>query len=197
MSIEEARIIDSNRRQELKTQLEDCLCEATASITLEIGCGHGHFLTAYAEAHPQEYCMGVDIIEDRLVRAERKLRRAELTNISFVRADAQMLLETLPDTARLSAIFVLFPDPWPKRKHHKNRLISADFLHILAKKANFGAKIYFRTDHDPYYEKAWEIVAEHPDWDLADATWPFEYETVFQERAESHQSWIARNVVKS
>ena len=96
MPIEEARIIDSNRRQELKTQLDECLREAPKSITLEIGCGHGHFLVAYAAAHPQEYCIGIDIIEDRLDRAERKQRRAELTNISFLRADAIMLLETLP-----------------------------------------------------------------------------------------------------
>lgn len=196
MPIEEARIIDSNRRQELKTQLDECLREAPKSITLEIGCGHGHFLVAYAAAHPQEYCIGIDIIEDRLDRAERKQRRVELTNISFLRADAIMLLETLPETVRLGSIFVLFPDPWPKRKHHKNRLIRPDFLNILAKKADFGAKLHFRTDHDSYFEKALEIVAEHPDWNLSDATWPFECETVFQERAESHQSWSAQNVVK-
>ena len=196
MPIEEARIIDSNRRQELKIQLDECLREAPKSLTLEIGCGHGHFLTAYAAAHPEEFCIGVDIIEDRLVRAERKQRRAELNNISFLRADAMMLLETLPETVRLNCIFVLFPDPWPKRKHHKNRLICSDFLNILAKKADFEAKLHFRTDHDPYFEKAHEIVTEHPDWDLVDATWPFECETVFQERAESHQSWIAQNVVK-
>lgn len=196
MPIEEARIIDSNRRQELQSQLDDCLREAPANITLEIGCGHGHFLTAYAAAHPQEYCLGVDIIEDRLIRADRKLRRAELTNINFVRADAVMLLETLPETVRVNCIFVLFPDPWPKRKHHKNRLIQPDFLDLLTKKADLEAKLHFRTDHDPYFEKASEVVAEHPDWDLADATWPFECETVFQERAESHQSWIARRVMK-
>tara|TARA_R110002111_G_scaffold41424_2_gene76872 strand:+ start:603 stop:1196 length:594 start_codon:yes stop_codon:yes gene_type:complete len=196
MPIEKARAIDSNRRLELKSQLEDCLRDAPASITLEIGCGHGHFLTAYAAAHPQEYCIGVDIIEDRLVRAERKLRRAELTNVNFVRADAIMLLETLPESVRVNRIFVLFPDPWPKRKHHKNRLIQPHFLELLAKKADSEAKLYFRTDHDPYFKKAHEVVAEHPDWDLADATWPFEYETVFQERAESHQSWIAQRAVK-
>jgi len=195
MPIEKAHAIDSNRREELKTQLDDCLREAPASITLEIGCGHGHFLTAYAAAHPEEYCLGIDIIEDRLVRAERKLRRAELTNVNFLRADARMLLETLPESIRLNGIFVLFPDPWPKRKHHKNRLICSDFLNILAKKADFGAKLHFRTDHDSYFEKAREIVSAHPDWDLADTTWAFEYETVFQERAESHQSWIALSLM--
>mgnify|MGYP001952835829 CR=1 FL=1 len=196
MPIEKARAIDSNRRQELKTQLDGLWREVPATLTLEIGCGHGHFLTAYAEAHAQEFCLGVDIIEDRLIRAERKARRAELTNVHFLRADAQMLIETLPETVCLDRIFVLFPDPWPKRKHHKNRLIQSDFLDLLAKKAALGAKLHFRTDYDPYYEKAREVVAAHASWELADATWPFECETVFQERAESHQSWSAELAVK-
>ncbi len=187
-------MIDSNRRQELKIQLDALLYDAPASMTLEIGCGHGHFLTAYAAAHPQEYCLGIDLIEDRLARAERKQRRAELTNVNFVRADAMMLLETLPETIPLGSIFVLFPDPWPKRKHHKNRLICADFLEILAKKAESSAKLHFRTDYEPYFEKAREIVSRHSDWALVDEIWPFECETVFQERAERHRSFSAENV---
>jgi len=195
MPIEKAHAIDSRRRQALKIQLNGLWPETPASLTLEIGCGHGHFLTAYGEAHPQEFCLGVDIIEDRLIRAERKVRRAELTNVHFVRAEARMLLETWPETIRLNRIFVLFPDPWPKRKHHKNRLIQPEFLDLLAKRADGGANLHFRTDYDPYFEQARDVVAAHPDWDLSAAAWPFEYETVFQERAQSHQSWIAQRAV--
>ena len=197
MPIEKAHAIDINRRQALKIQLDGLWRETPANLTLEIGCGHGHFLTAYAEAHPQEFCLGVDIIEDRVLRAERKVRRAELTNVHFVRADARMLLEILPETIRLNRIFVLFPDPWPKRKHHKNRLIQPEFLDLLAKKAAFGANLHFRTDYDPYFDKALAVVAGHSDWDLTEAIWPFEFETVFQERAESHQSWSAQLAVKA
>lgn len=191
MPIEKARQIDSNRRQELKSQLGDCLREVPESITLEIGCGHGHFLASYAEAHPREYCLGIDIIEDRLLRAERKIRRAELSNVSFVRGEARMLLETLPKSINVGRTFILFPDPWPKRKHHKNRLISAEFLSLLADRSAPEAKLFFRTDFEPYFASVGAFLEVHPDWIIANEDWPFEHETVFQERASSYRSWVA------
>lgn len=192
MPIEVARSIDSNRRQELQTQLEGFLHGAPTGLTLEIGCGHGHFLAAYAQAHPNEHCLGVDIIQERLIRAEKKIRRAELTNAGFMRADARMLLETLPAALRLHRVFILFPDPWPKRRHHKNRLIQPAFLDLLAERATPETRIYFRTDHESYFTAAESTFRNHPKWELVEESWPFEFETVFQERAETHQSCILR-----
>jgi tRNA (guanine-N7-)-methyltransferase len=80
----------------------------------ELGCGHGHFLTAYAAAHPDQLCLGVDLSGERVARAQRKQHRAQLENLYFLRADARLFLEALPPTAKCSAIYVLFPDPWPK-----------------------------------------------------------------------------------
>lgn len=191
MPIEEARAIDSSRRRELKAQVEALRIDSSGPLTLEIGCGHGHFLTAYAEAHPDEFCLGVDIIEDRLVRAERKRQRAGLDNVGFLRAEARMLLEIMPETFRFDRVFVLFPDPWPKRKHHKNRLITSGFLHLLAEKSNDGVELCFRTDHDPYFKASLAIVESHSAWQTVETPWPFECETVFQERAEAYQSWVA------
>jgi tRNA (guanine-N7-)-methyltransferase len=87
---------------------------------------------------------------------------------------------------------VLFPDPWPKRRHHKNRLMQPEFLDLLAEKSVPGALLYFRTDHGPYFTDASSTLLHHPRWALDATAWPFEQETVFQSRAETHQSCIAK-----
>jgi tRNA (guanine-N7-)-methyltransferase len=161
-------------------------------LTLEIGCGHGHYLTAYAEAHPHEYCVGIDLIADRLERAERKTSRVGRTNVAWVQAEASLLVAALPDESVLRRIFVLFPDPWPKRRHWKNRLIQTGFLDLLAAKSAVGAQLCFRTDHVSYFTYAYETIRSHPLWELdASSVWPFELATVFQQRASAYQSLIA------
>ena len=110
------------------------------AFTWEVGCGHGHFLAAYAAAHPERCCIGVDIASDRIGRAERKRGRARLGNLHFLQADAGAFLAALPARARLSEVFVLFPDPWPKRRHHKNRVLQPAFLAEVAKRAGQGAR---------------------------------------------------------
>lgn len=158
----------------------------------EIGCGHGHFLTAYAQAFPEKLCLGIDTSGDRIARGSRKALRAGLKNLHFIHTEAELFLAELPATARIRDIFVLFPDPWPKKRHHKNRIIKPDFLTALAKKAGGGAELYFRTDFTPYLEAARQILSAHPDWEVIEAAWPFEFETVFQSRAASFGSVIAR-----
>jgi len=88
-------------------------------------------------------------------------------------------------------VFVLFPDPWPKRRHHKNRLISPAFLNLLSTKALPDIRLFFRTDYEPYFDAAATVILEHPDWTLVKEPWPFEYSTVFQARAASYYSFVA------
>jgi tRNA (guanine-N7-)-methyltransferase len=176
-------------------------------FTWEIGCGHGHFLTAYAQAHPNEICIGVDIVSERIERAVRKRDRAKLANLHFIHAEARLFLETLPAEARFTRLFILFPDPWPKARHHKHRIMQPDFLADAAKRAGEGARLYFRTDFTPYYKDTELVFNSHPDWELVPVLpsipnaitsdiraepWPYEQETVFQARAESYHSLIAK-----
>lgn len=171
-------------------------CEAILAgappFVWEVGCGHGHFLAAYAAAHPERLCVGVDIRLERIERAERKRRRAGLENLHFVRAEALAFLEALPPAARIAEIFLLFPDPWPKRRHHGNRLMGSKFLGSLARRAGQGTRLYFRTDHEPYFEAAEAAVAAHPDWRLVpEAPWPLEFPTIFQQKAGRYRSLAA------
>lgn len=192
MPLEEALAIRESRRTSLRSRLVELL-EGRDCATLEIGCGHGHFLTDYAAAHPDEFCLAIDIIAERLHRAAKKSARAGLFNLAWVLAEAVDLLAEWPDNIRLAPyIFVLFPDPWPKRRHWKNRLVTPEFLTALAARAAPGTALCFRTDHAPYFAQAVEVVAAHPDWVIdPTAPWPFERETVFQARAPDFQSFVA------
>jgi len=181
----------AERRESLRAEVARLL-SAQPHFVWEIGCGHGHFLAAYAKAHPKELCIGIDINLDRARRATKKRDRAGLNRLHFLRAEARLFLEVLPPDARVSAIYLLFPDPWPKKRHHKYRLLQAEFLHEVAQRAGQGTPLFFRTDHAPYFMEVELLLREHPDWrSIGDQPWPFELATVFQQKAPSFQSLVA------
>lgn len=183
------------RRDARCAELQRTLAELLATkrrITFEVGAGHGHFLADYAAAHPEEFCMGIDLLRDRVHRATRKRDRAKLANLVFIQAEAGEFLGALPADVVFQRVFVLFPDPWPKRRHHKNRLMQADFLTTIARHAEPGAQLCFRTDDAAYFAAARAEVLAHADWRVsAETPWPFERETVFQSRAPSYESLVA------
>lgn len=163
-----------------------------ACRVLEIGSGHGHFLEAFALAHPDKFCLGIDYCAERSRRAARKQERNPHGNLRFLRAEVWEFLEALPPGFGFDAVFVLFPDPWPKRRHRKYRLVSARFLTRLAQHTVPGARLYLRTDAPGYFAEARDAVEGHPAWHLApDEPWPFEQPTVFQAKARSFQSLVA------
>ena len=163
-------------------------------FTLEIGCGNGHFLSAYAQAHPDKYCIGIDLLGGRLERANKKRKRLEISNLHFIKADAEEFLASLPEHVRIAETFILFPDPWPKRRHHKHRLIQEKFLEDIAHKSLAESHLYFRSDYTPYVEWVANHIETCKEWTLIESPWPFEQSTLFQERAESHKSLISKRL---
>jgi tRNA (guanine-N7-)-methyltransferase len=182
----------TQRRSDLSVVLANMI-PPLVKFVWEVGSGHGHFLTAYAAAHPLELCIGVDITKDRIDRGIRKRDRARLNNLHFIHAEAGVFLDSMPKKACFSSIFVLFPDPWPKRRHHKNRLLQADFLTNIGARAGDQTRLYFRTDYEPYFRDTETTIRDHPAWELVSEPWPFEQATVFQSRAISHHSLVARH----
>ncbi|HWA25240.1 MAG TPA: methyltransferase domain-containing protein [Lacunisphaera sp.] len=163
-----------------------------AVITLEIGSGHGHFLTQYAAEFPQRIFLGVDLISDRIRRSKRKAERARLAHCHFVQAEARETIDALPAGVTFDELWVLFPDPWPKKRHHKNRLLLPGFFSEVARRMGQGARLYFRTDHLEYFRSVVALFPHLPGWcpDPA-APWPLEHETVFQARAPQYHSLVA------
>ncbi len=181
----------AERRVDLRRELAALLPEPRA-LVWEIGCGHGHFLVRYAQEFPEKFCLGIDIILDRLLRSGRKRDRARLGNCHFLRAEARECFNEFPAGVTFAEVWVLFPDPWPKARHHKNRLLQADFFAAIASRAEPGARFYFRTDHEEYFRAVEAVVAGLQTWRRdPSAPWPLEQETVFQARAPRHFSLVA------
>ena len=178
--------------ERLRTKLSEALGDRT-SFTFEIGSGHGHWLAAYAKQNPDEFCLGIDLITERIAKCHRKQTIGQITNVAFLKAEATEVLDGLSPAHRLAKIFILYPDPWPKRRHHKNRFINAENLSRLADHAAPGALLHFRTDDLDYY--AWTVaeLQKHPKWTILDQKpWPFETPTFFEELLKAKNDVIAQ-----
>jgi len=181
----------AERRTALRAEVS-ALLPAPKAIVWEIGCGHGHFLVRYAELFPAKFCVGVDLILDRLERSGKKRDRAQLDNCHFVRAEAREFLLSLSPDITFAEIWVLFPDPWPKQRHHKNRLLQPEFFAALAQWAEAGTRLYFRTDFRAYFDEVAAFLPTLATWQPApNPDWPLEHETVFQARATRFHSLVA------
>ena len=121
-------------------------------IEIDLGCGKGSFLLWAAGAHPQRNFLGVDRLLRRLRRVDRKAVRGRLNNVRLVRLEAAYLVSKLVPDGSVSTYHVLFPDPWPKRRHHERRLISAGFLASVHRTLVPGGAVNCATDHAEYFE---------------------------------------------
>jgi tRNA (guanine-N7-)-methyltransferase len=184
--------VHASRLAALRAEIAAVLSAPRSRFVLEIGCGNGHFLNAYAPTHPHELCIGVDLRQERIVKALRKRDRAGLRNLHFIRCEARDFLRELPVASQLLDIYMLFPDPWPKKRHHKHRLLTTEFLDELTARVGQGTHLYFRTDYRPYYDEALEVIAKHAAWRmLPPSPFPFEHQTIFQSRAAVFHSLSA------
>jgi tRNA (guanine-N7-)-methyltransferase len=175
--------------------IRDFLKEAypgKTDVTLEIGCGHGHYLTAFAGQYPDTACLGIDIVSKRIRKANEKKDKRGLGNLRFLKAEITELLEVWPDNLRIERVFILFPDPWPKKRHAKNRILQTALLDSLGRIASPGTLLHFRTDDPANFEWGRSVVVEHPRWEIRpDLEWPFENPSYFQDLLGVYESLTA------
>jgi tRNA (guanine-N7-)-methyltransferase len=98
------------------------------------------------------FVLGIDLITGRIEKSQRKQELQNIKNVVFLKAEATEVLDALSPSHLIEKIFILYPDPWPKRRHHKNRFICAENLTRLAKASTSDAQLYFRTDDADYFE---------------------------------------------
>lgn len=122
-------------------------------IWLEIGFGGGEHLTGQARLHPDVGFLGVEPFLDGVAKALADIEHHGLPNIRIRRGDARMMIDELADGA-VDRVFILFPDPWPKTRHRKRRLIQPVFLASLARVLKPGARLRFATDWADYASRA-------------------------------------------
>lgn len=131
-------------------------------LELELGCGDGSFLTAYLQANPDRNFVGVERLKGRLKKIDREARKCEATNVALFRIEASYLLQYLLPSDSFNAIHIYFPDPWPKAKHHKNRLINMEFPSLAKRVLTAVGRVYLRTDDVDYFEQMEEVFTQSP-----------------------------------
>ncbi|MGW1157831.1 tRNA (guanosine(46)-N7)-methyltransferase TrmB [Streptomyces sp. NPDC002519] len=134
----------------------------TRPVVLEIGFGMGEATAHMAAEDPGTNILAVDVHTPGQGNLLALAERNELTNIRVANGDAIILLrEMLPPDA-LDGLRVYFPDPWPKKRHHKRRLIQPEFLTLVAARLKPGALVHCATDWEPYAEQMLEVLTAHP-----------------------------------
>ena len=136
------------------------------TIELEIGCGHGHWLNAYSESFPDKICIGIDLISKRILKSNLKKKRKENKNLYFLKTSASDFFNYKPKQLKISKTFIFFPDPWPKKKHHKRRLIQPSFLETLRFHSTQENQLFFRTDHSEYFTWSKNHIEQSKYWNL-------------------------------
>jgi tRNA (guanine-N7-)-methyltransferase len=145
-------------------------------LWLEIGFGGGEHLAAQAESHPDVGFIGAEPFVNGVARLLSLAEAAGLDNIRILADDARLLLKALPDSA-IARAFVLFPDPWPKLRHRKRRIVNPDTVADLARAIRSGGELRLATDDPDYARAMLETVLRQPR---------------FAWLAERNDDWLAR-----
>jgi tRNA (guanine-N7-)-methyltransferase len=133
------------------------------AVWLEIGFGGGEHLAVQAEQHPRVGFIGCEVFENGIARLLGDIARRDQGNIRIFADDARLLLDCLRPSS-IGRVFVLFPDPWPKLRHHKRRLVAPATLDRLAIVMQPGAELRLATDDRGYLVSMLELVTAHPDF---------------------------------
>jgi tRNA (guanine-N7-)-methyltransferase len=129
-------------------------------VELEIGIGKGTFITEQAKAHPQINYFGIEWARWFWRYASDRLRRNGCVNARTVRAEAGYFLAEFVADGSLSVVHIYFPDPWPKKRHHKRRLIQPPFLEQVHRALVSGGRLQVVTDHREYFDQIEQVVGE-------------------------------------
>lgn len=162
-----------------------------AGVWLEAGFGAGEHLAAQAAAHPEIGFLGAEVFENGIARLLTEVEHRKLDNLRLFIDDARLLLAALP-VASLDRVFILFPDPWPKERHKKRRLVSRATLDALAGVMADGGELRLATDDPDYAQEMLARTREHPDfaclaqgsqdWPERPADWPM---TRYEQKARA------------
>jgi tRNA (guanine-N7-)-methyltransferase len=134
-----------------------------APLVLEIGFGMGETTAAIAAAHPELDFLGVEVFAAGIGSLAMRLARQQLTNVRIIEHDAVEVVRDMLGPASLAGVHIFFPDPWPKARHHKRRLIAPGFVASLASRLRRGGYVHCATDWQHYAEQMMEVLTREAD----------------------------------
>ena len=172
------------------------LFRAVQPVELEIGCGDGGFLFQMAQQYPERNFLGVERLLGRIRKLSKKGQRAGLTNLWLARIEARYVMKYLLPEKAFEVIHVYFPDPWPKDRHARHRLIDGEFPQSAAPLLKKGGVVHLRTDDVTYFKQMKAVFCAHggfkeeetPD-ELAERVTEFEAEFNAQGKHTNRASW--------
>jgi tRNA (guanine-N7-)-methyltransferase len=127
---------------------------------LEIGLGMGDALVKMALAHPENDYLGVEVYRPGIGALLNKLVESDVTNVRVITEDIKVVLQLMIRDNALDAVFIFFPDPWPKKRHHKRRLIQIPFVELLRDKLKTGGVLHMATDWEDYARHMMRVMSQ-------------------------------------
>ena len=129
-----------------------------APVILEIGFGMGETTASIAAAHPQQDYLGIEVHTPGVGGLLKEIAERNLSNVRIIQHDAVEVLRDMIPFASLAGVHIFFPDPWPKKRHHKRRLIQAPLVHLLAERLAPGGILHCATDWEEYAQQMLEVL---------------------------------------
>lgn len=161
------------------------ICREGRALEIDLGCGDGSFLMEMAKHHLERDFLGVERLLGRVRKVCRKIHRKELGNARVLRLDSQYVVEWLLPKASVSRLHLLCPDPWPKLRHHRRRLIQLEFLNAVRKTLVPSGEFLFMTDHEEYFQWVVEKVQAYGKFELLE----WDEETFFYPKTDFQMQW--------
>ncbi len=134
---------------------EEIFPDPARPLEVDLGCGDGSFLVEMARHYPERDFLGVDRMAGRVEKTERRIHESGLANVKVMRLESSYTVGWLLPAAGISRLHLLCPDPWPKKRHHKHRLVNdREFLAGLERIIVSGGEFLLKTDHEEYFTDA-------------------------------------------
>jgi len=170
-----------------------------APIEVDVGCGDGSFLIATAGANPDRNFLGIERLLGRVRKTCRKAVRNGLPNVRVLRLESSYAVRYLLPAKSVNVFHVMFPDPWPKRRHHDRRLINNDFLDSVWNALLHGGELRLTTDDLPYFQHMEKVVGLRKDfqveeWDPGETYPQTDFERHFRAQGIKINRLLARKI---
>ena len=147
-----------------KLDLAEPFFDSEKKLIADIGFGVGESLLSMAKKFQEANFIGIEVYPSGIGSALNQIHQSKLTNIKIIEFDVFDLLETKVGKETFDVMVFLYPDPWPKRKHHKRRLLTKDFFSLLYDKMTLGGLVFCKTDWEDYYSQIKEIIVSDDRW---------------------------------